>query len=324
MKKRVVSWLLVVLMLTSVLPTSVLAEMVDAAASTAVEQPLTEDTAVPKEPEEQEGSKTPEAPETPEVPEDTENTDDAEQEAGPQSAVQSADIMVQAAAVTEISTAAEFAGMSATGSYKLTKDITVTAPYKKADFTGTFDGDNHTITFTYDSTGNVNAGLFLRTGKNAVIKNLKVEVALTSTAASASCGTGGLVGTVYGATTITNCHISGNVQNTNKGSSYSAAYVGGLVGYWPSRRVSVHLAPAFGCRHSPAAPPHMRQRKQVHVVSPASPPAIAPHCAPQSCGAADAIAGTYLLAGGAYPFRRPVQCRSCDRCKIPKFAFPHA
>lgn len=231
MKKRVVSWLLVVLMLTSLLPTSVLAEMVDAAASTAVEQPLTEDAAVPKEPEEQEGSKTPEAPETPEVPEDTENTDDAEQEAGPQSAVQSADIMVQAAAVTEISTAAEFAGMSATGSYKLTKDITVTAPYKKADFTGTFDGDNHTITFTYDSTGNVNAGLFLRTGKNAVIKNLKVEVALTSTAASASCGTGGLVGTVYGATTITNCHISGNVQNTNKGSSYSAAYVGGLVGY---------------------------------------------------------------------------------------------
>lgn len=231
MKKRVVSWLLVVLMLTSVLPTSVLAEMVDAAASTAVEQPLTEDAAVPEEPEEQEGSKTPEAPETPEVPEDTENTDDAEQEAGPQSAVQSADIMVQAAAVTEISTAAEFAGMSATGSYKLTKDITVTAPYKKADFTGTFDGDNHTITFTYDSTGNVNAGLFLRTGKNAVIKNLKVEVALTSTAASASCGTGGLVGTVYGATTITNCHISGNVQNTNKGSSYSAAYVGGLVGY---------------------------------------------------------------------------------------------
>lgn len=231
MKKRVVSWLLVVLMLTSVLPTSVLAEMVDAAASTAVEQPLTEDAAVPEEPEEQEGSKTPEAPETPEVPEDTENTDDAELEAGPQSAVQSADIMVQAAAVTEISTAAEFAGMSATGSYKLTKDITVTAPYKKADFTGTFDGDNHTITFTYDSTGNVNAGLFLRTGKNAVIKNLKVEVALTSTAASASCGTGGLVGTVYGATTITNCHISGNVQNTNKGSSYSAAYVGGLVGY---------------------------------------------------------------------------------------------
>lgn len=54
------------------------------------------------------------------------------------------------------------------------------------------------------------------------------------------------------------------------------------------------------------------------------PPRSPPHCAPQSCGAADAIAGTYLLAGGAYPFRRPVQCRSCDRCKIPKFAFPHA
>ena len=54
MKKRVVSWLLVVLMLTSVLPTSVLAEMVDAAVSTAVEQPLTEDAAVPEEPEEQE------------------------------------------------------------------------------------------------------------------------------------------------------------------------------------------------------------------------------------------------------------------------------
>lgn len=49
MKKRVVSWLLVMLMLASLLPTSVLAEMVDTVEQTAVEEPLAEDVTVLEE-----------------------------------------------------------------------------------------------------------------------------------------------------------------------------------------------------------------------------------------------------------------------------------
>lgn len=51
MKKRVVSWLLVMLMLASLLPTSVLAEMVDTVEQTAVEEPLAEDVTVLEETE---------------------------------------------------------------------------------------------------------------------------------------------------------------------------------------------------------------------------------------------------------------------------------
>lgn len=47
-------------------------------------------------------------------------------------------------------------------------------------------------------------------------------------------------------------------------------------GYWPSRRVSVHLAPAFRCRHSPACcasaagqiPPGLRRQTETAVHCP--------------------------------------------------------
>ena len=106
MKKRVVSWLLVVLMLTSLLPTSVLAEMAEGAAQTpAAEEVLPETPEAPESPEEPEQ---PEQPVTPETPEEPENTEDAGQETGPLAAVQNAAVAVQAG-VTEISSAAEFA-----------------------------------------------------------------------------------------------------------------------------------------------------------------------------------------------------------------------
>lgn len=108
MKKRVVSWLLVLLMLTSLLPTSVLAEMADPAVQTAVED------ALPAEAEETEDTADTEQPETPEPPEETENTDEAEQETGPQLAVQSADVAVQTDAdIKEINSAEDFAKMEA-------------------------------------------------------------------------------------------------------------------------------------------------------------------------------------------------------------------
>ena len=231
MKKRVVSWLLVLLMLTSLLPTSVLAEIVDTAEQTAVEEPLAAD----DQPAAGEEEETPEEPDETEIPEPAES--EAEQETAPQPAVQSADVAVQAATLegsgTEtdpylIKEAADFAVMGTSGNYALTQSIEVSAPYKN-EFKGTFDGKGNTITFKYDSTGNVNAGLFLKTGTNAKIQNLNINVTLTSTTASTSYGTGGLVGHIYGSTTIINCHVNGTITNTN--SSYTASYVGGLVGY---------------------------------------------------------------------------------------------
>lgn len=129
---------------------------------------------------------------------------------------------------TEIATAADFAKMTANGKYKLTADIEVTTPYP-SQFKGTFDGDGHTITLNLNVTSG-NAGLFHQTGKDAVIKNLEVVANVTSSVASSSYGTAGLIGNVYGSTTIQNCGVSGSVTNTSTSSS-GAVYIGGMVGY---------------------------------------------------------------------------------------------
>ena len=104
-------------------------------------------------------------------------------------------------AAETVSSAKEFAAMSANGSYKLTQDIEVTTPYKST-FRGTFDGDGHTVTLKLNVTSG-NAGLFATTGQGAVIKNVEVSADVTSNVASSSYGTAGLVGKVSGATTIT-------------------------------------------------------------------------------------------------------------------------
>ena len=130
-------------------------------------------------------------------------------------------------AVTEISTAEAFATMDAKGSYKLTQDIEVTAPYKST-FTGTFDGDGHTVTLKLNVTSG-SAGLFAKTGSGAAIKNVEVAADVTSSVASTGYGTAGLVGYISGSTTITNCGVTGTVHNTS--ATNTAAYVGGLIGY---------------------------------------------------------------------------------------------
>ena len=131
--------------------------------------------------------------------------------------------------VTEISSAEEFAAMRYDGNYKLTKDIEVTEPYTSS-FRGTFDGDGHTVTLKLNvSSGN--AGLFSETGSGAVIENVEVAADVTSNVASPSYGTAGLIGKVSGATTITNCGVTGTVSNTSTNSNY-AVRIGSLVGYF--------------------------------------------------------------------------------------------
>ena len=137
--------------------------------------------------------------------------------------------VLAAETVREISSAGEFAAMPANGSYKLTQDIEVTTPYKST-FRGTFDGDGHTVTLKLNVTSG-NAGLFATTGQDAVIKNVEVSADVTSNVASSSYGTAGLVGKVSGATTITNCGVTGTVSNTATTTHY-AARIGSLVGYF--------------------------------------------------------------------------------------------
>ena len=85
MKKRVVSWLLVVLMLTSLLPTSVLAEMAEGAAQTlAAEEVLPETLEVPESPESPGTPEEPAQPETSEQPEQPEQPEGEEQTSAPQ------------------------------------------------------------------------------------------------------------------------------------------------------------------------------------------------------------------------------------------------
>lgn len=235
MKKRVVSWLLVVLMLTSLLPTSVLAEMAEGAAQApSAEEVLPETPEVPESPE---SPGTPEEPAQPETSEQPEQPEGEEQTSAPQLAPQSAAIAVQALSGSGtaenpylITSAEDFAAITSSnnsGYFKLTSDITVTKPCGTT-FRGTFDGDGHTVTLTLNVTSG-NAGLFGETGGGAVIKNLTVDADVTSTAGSNYAATAGLVGKVSGSTTVENCGVTGTASNTS--TSSSPVYVGGLIGY---------------------------------------------------------------------------------------------
>lgn len=164
MKKRVISWLLTVVMVVSLLPTSVLADTLaaDQEQQTQQEQiaPVDTENTVPAENEETQEQQEP-APETP--------------------VSRSARSGGTALALAEgtVSSAKEFAAMDASGSYTLTKDIIVTEPYA-SDFSGTFDGNGHTVTL--DIEGNsANVGLFRKLGGGATVKNVTVAGQVTAT-----------------------------------------------------------------------------------------------------------------------------------------------
>ncbi len=96
-------------------------------------------------------------------------------------------------------------------------------------FTGTFEGNNHTIANLWMNSSNVYTGLFGVTGGTVAIRNVGVISGLIHVSSSNS-GSGGLVGySGSGSTlTITNSYFSGA---GGVSSPYSASYSGGLVGY---------------------------------------------------------------------------------------------
>ena len=199
MKKRVISWLLTVVMAVSLLPTSVLADTLAAEQEQQTQQeqtaPADTDSNVPTEDEETQEQQAPAA----EVP-----------------VSRSARSGGAALALAEgtVSSAKEFAAMDASGSYTLTKDIIVTEPYA-SDFSGTFDGDGHTVTLAISGDSDYQA-LFAKLAAGAVVKNVTVEGKVTGKKCVA-----GIAGQATDAT-ITGCANKADILATDR-------YVGGIV-----------------------------------------------------------------------------------------------
>lgn len=200
MRKRVISWLLTVVMVVSMLPTSVLADTLAADQEQQIQQeqiaPVDTENTVPAEDEETQEQQEP-APETP--------------------ASQMARSGGTALALAEgtVSSAKEFAEMVASGSYTLTKDIIVTDPYA-SDFSGTFDGNGHTVTLAISGNSDYQA-LFAKLAAGALVKNTMVDGEVTGTN-----NIGGIAGIATNATIIA-CANKATVAATGR-------YVGGLVG----------------------------------------------------------------------------------------------
>lgn len=209
MRKRVISWLLTVVMVVSLLPTSVLADTLaaDQEQQTQQEQtaPADTDSNVPTEDEETQGQQEP-AAETP-APQMTRSGGVAP-------------MLAAAGAVQNIGTAEAFAAMEPGGNYQLTADITVTAPYAN-EFTGTFDGNGHTVTLNITAS-TANVGLFSKLAGGAVVKNVITAGTVTATGKNNVGGIAGVADTELGAITISNCKNEAAIKG-NK-------VVGGILG----------------------------------------------------------------------------------------------
>lgn len=212
MRKRVISWLLTVVMVVSMLPTSVLADTLaaDQEQQTKQEQttPADTDSNVPTEDEETQEQQEPAA----EVP-----VSRSARSGG------AAPMLAEAGAVQNIGTAEKFAEMQPGGSYKLTADITVTAPYAN-DFTGTFDGDGHTVTLNITSSSAKSyTGLFGTLAGGAVVKNVITAGKIEATGKDNVGGIAGFANTYSGDVTIENCKNTAAITGNNE--------VGGILGY---------------------------------------------------------------------------------------------
>lgn len=205
MRKRVISWLLTVVMVVSMLPTSVLADTLaaDQEQQTQQEQiaPVDTENTVPAGNEETQEQQEP-APETP----------------APQMARSGGTAL--ALAEGTVSSAKEFAEMDASGSYTLTKDIIVTEPYA-SDFSGTFDGNGHTVTLDITAS-TANVGLFSKLAGGAVVRNVITAGSVTATGKNNVGGIAGVADTELGAITISNCKNEAAIKG-NK-------VVGGILG----------------------------------------------------------------------------------------------
>lgn len=210
MKKRVISWLLTVVMVVSLLPTSVLADTLAAEQEqqTQQEQTAPADTVsnVPTEDEETQEQQEP-APETP--------VSRSARSGG------AAPMLAAAGAVQDIGTAEAFAAMEPGGNYQLTANITVTAPYAKDYFTGTFDGNGYTVTLDITAS-TANVGLFSKLAGGAVVKNVITAGSVTTTGKKCVAG---IAGYATDNVKIENCKNTASITgNKNVGGILGEAY----------------------------------------------------------------------------------------------------
>lgn len=230
MRKRVISWLLTVVMVVSMLPTSVLADTLAADQ----EQQTQQEQIAPVDTENT-------------VPAGNEETQEQQEPAEEVPVSRSARSGGADSAPTAINDADGFRDMVAGGSYKLAADITVTEPYAN-DFSGTFDGNGHTVTLNITAS-TANVGLFSKLAGGAVVKNVKVDGTVSGTegvagiAAQANGATisgcincaeisatqrhvGGIVGKMGGGT-VENCYNTGAISSTRT----RPINMGGIAGY---------------------------------------------------------------------------------------------
>ena len=130
-------------------------------------------------------------------------------------------MLAAAGAVQNIGTAEAFAAMKPGGNYQLTADIIVTAPYAE-DFTGTFDGNGHTVTLNITANTNY-VGLFSKLAGGAVVKNVITAGSVTATGKNNVGGIAGFANTYSGDVTIENCKNTAAITGNNE--------VGGILGY---------------------------------------------------------------------------------------------
>lgn len=209
MKKRVISWLLTVVMVVSLLPTSVLADTLaaDQEQQTQQEQiaPVDTENTVPAGNEETQEQQEP----AEEVP-----VSRFARSGG------AAPMLAAAGAVQDIGTAEAFAAMEPGGNYQLTADIIVTAPYA-SDFSGTFDGNGHTVTLEITAKTNY-VGLFKTLAGGAVVKNVITAGSVTTTGKKCVAG---IAGYATDNVKIENCKNTASITgNKNVGGILGEAY----------------------------------------------------------------------------------------------------
>lgn len=248
MRKRVISWLLTVVMVVSLLPTSVLADTLaaDQEQQTQQEQiaPVDTENTVLAEDEETQEQQEP-APETP--------VSRSARSGG------AAPMLAAAGAVQDIGTAEAFAAMEPGGNYQLTADITVTAPYAK-DFTGTFDGNGHTVTLALENEAGECQALFSKIAASGKVQNLGIAGTVTgkkyvggiagknagsienckNTAAIKGASAdgrwiGGIAGETSNGSKILNCYNIGTISSDRSG---KGVCLGGIAGNAPSAKIS--------------------------------------------------------------------------------------
>ncbi len=143
-------------------------------------------------------------------------------------------ISVSAHAQTQITTAAQLQNMSLTGDYILMNDIELSSfnpigGQYGSSFTGTFDGNGHTITIKGVSSNDyAYRGLFSQIGTDGVVKNIKVTGNLDN-APEKGCYVGGIA--AWNSGTIINCSSSVYINSsTTSGTNAWICWSGCIAG----------------------------------------------------------------------------------------------